>query len=133
VLTISHTRPSTNTGASSYGKGKHGTTAVTMPERSYLRRAIKDTIEPFTEDMTAVILGAEERGLNVANSKRKLILDYIKATTLPLITTGGGYNSTIALVKRGVTSLDSVADSELPALFLGKTIEKRENITREPV
>jgi hypothetical protein len=68
--------------------------------------------------------------LNVANSKRKLILDYIKATTLPLITTGGGYNSTIALVKRGVTSLDSVADSELPALFLGKTIEKRENITR---
>lgn len=68
--------------------------------------------------------------MNVANSKRKLILDYIKATTLPLITTGGGYNSTIALVKRGVTSLDSVADSELPALFLGKTIEKRENITR---
>ena len=68
--------------------------------------------------------------MNVANSKRKMILDYIKSTTLPLITTGGGYNSTVALVKRGVTSLDAVADSELPALFLGKTMEKRENITR---
>lgn len=66
----------------------------------------------------------------MANSKRKLILDHIKGTTLPLITTAGGYNNNVALVKRGVTSLDSVADSELPALFLGKTIEKRENLTR---
>jgi phage gpG-like protein len=43
-------------------KGKHGTTAVTMRERSYLRRAIKDTIGPFTEDVTAVILGAARAG-----------------------------------------------------------------------
>jgi phage gpG-like protein len=43
-------------------KGKHGTTAVTMRERSYLRRAIKDTIGPFTEDVTAVILGAAKAG-----------------------------------------------------------------------
>jgi hypothetical protein len=68
--------------------------------------------------------------LIVANSKRKLILDYVKNTTLPLIISGSGYNSTVALVKRGVTSLDAVADSELPALFLGKTMEKRENLTR---
>lgn len=66
----------------------------------------------------------------MANSKRRLILDYIKNTTLPLIVKGSGYNNTVALVKRGVTSLDSVADGELPALFLGKTMEKRENLTR---
>jgi phage gpG-like protein len=39
-------------------KGK----AMTMPERSYLRRAIKDTIGPFTEDVTAVIIGAAKAG-----------------------------------------------------------------------
>lgn len=43
-------------------RGKHGTTAVTMRERSYLRRAIKDTIGPFTEDITSVILGAAKAG-----------------------------------------------------------------------
>mgnify|MGYP001268543398 CR=1 FL=1 len=39
-------------------------TAVTIPERSYLRRAIKDTIGPFTEDVTAVILGATRAGFD---------------------------------------------------------------------
>jgi phage gpG-like protein len=41
-------------------KGK----ATTMPERSYLRRAIKDTIEPFTEDVEATILGAVRAGFD---------------------------------------------------------------------
>lgn len=41
-------------------KGK----ATTMPERSYLRRAIKDTIEPFTEDVEATILGAMRAGFD---------------------------------------------------------------------
>lgn len=104
-----------------------------MPERSYLRRAIKDTIGPFTEDVETTILGAVRTGFDRGELEPKLILDYIKNTTLPLITTGGGYNSTVALVKRGVTSLDAVADSELPhAVFLGKTMEKHENITRNP-
>lgn len=66
----------------------------------------------------------------MANSKRKLILNYIRDTTLPLITKLGGYNNNIKLVKRGIIAFDSVADSEVPAIFLGKTIEKRENITR---
>lgn len=43
-------------------KGKHGTTAVTMRERSYLRRAIKDTIGPLKEDITEIILGAAKAG-----------------------------------------------------------------------
>ncbi len=41
-------------------KGK----ATTMPERSYLRRAIKDTIGPFTEDVETTILGAVRAGFD---------------------------------------------------------------------
>lgn len=43
-------------------KTKGGAKSVTIRERSYLRRAIKDTIEPLTEDITAVILGAGRAG-----------------------------------------------------------------------
>jgi len=65
----------------------------------------------------------------VADSKRKLILNYLRDTRFPLITVTGGYNVDIALVQRGIVPLDSLADSQIPALFVGKTVEKRENIT----
>lgn len=66
----------------------------------------------------------------MADSKRKLILQYLRDTRLPIITTAGGYNTNVALVKRGLQSLDTLSDSDIPALFVGKTVEKRENITR---
>lgn len=66
----------------------------------------------------------------MADSKRKTILKYLRDTRLPIITVAGGYNTNVATVKRGLRALDSLADSELPALFVGKTVEKRENITR---
>ena len=66
----------------------------------------------------------------MADSKRKLILQYLRDTRLPIITTAGGYNTNVALVKRGLQSLDTLSDSDIPALFVGKTVEKQENITR---
>jgi phage gpG-like protein len=42
--------------------GKRGAKAVTIRERSYLRRAIKDTIGPLTDDITEIILGAGKAG-----------------------------------------------------------------------
>jgi phage gpG-like protein len=41
-------------------KGK----VTTIRERSYLRRSIKDTIGPFTEDVTETILGAVRAGFD---------------------------------------------------------------------
>lgn len=66
----------------------------------------------------------------MANSKRKSILNYLRDTTLPAITVAGGYSQDIKTVERGIRPLDALADSELPAIFVGKTIEKRQNITR---
>lgn len=66
----------------------------------------------------------------MADSKRKAILKYLRDTRLPIITVAGGYNTNVVTVKRGLRPLDSMADSDLPALFIGKTVEKRENITR---
>ncbi len=66
----------------------------------------------------------------MADSKRKLILQYLRDTRLPIITVGGGYTTNVALVKRGLQPLDSLSDADLPALFVGKTVEKRDNITR---
>jgi len=66
----------------------------------------------------------------MANSKRKSILNYLRDTTLTAITVAGGYSQDIKTVDRGIRPLDALADSKLPALFVGKTIEKRQNITR---
>lgn len=66
----------------------------------------------------------------MANSKRKSILNYLRDTTLPGITVAGGYSQDIKTVERGIRPLDALADSNLPAIFIGKTIEKRQNITR---
>lgn len=66
----------------------------------------------------------------MADSKRKLILQYLRDTRLPIITIGGGYTTNVSLVKRGLQPLESLSDADLPALFVGKTVEKRDNITR---
>ena len=65
----------------------------------------------------------------MANSKIKLILKYLRDTRLPIITTANEYVNNVASVRRGIRPLDSIADSELPALFIRKTVENRENIT----
>jgi len=66
----------------------------------------------------------------MANSKRKQILNYLRDTTLAGIAQVKGYNCTVRTVERGLRPIDSIADSNFPALFISKTIEKRQNITK---
>ncbi len=65
----------------------------------------------------------------MADSKRKTILNYIRDTTLGNISVANGYAQDIEIVERGVRPFDSLGDGDLPALFIGKTVEKRNNIT----
>lgn len=44
--------------------GKRGRAVINIPERSYLRRALKDTIDPFTEDIASLIVGAARSGFS---------------------------------------------------------------------
>jgi hypothetical protein len=66
----------------------------------------------------------------MANSKRALILNALRDTVLPAITTGGGYNYTLSTISRGLGQIDSIPDSSYPAVFLGRSTETRENLTR---
>lgn len=66
----------------------------------------------------------------MADSKRKTILNYLRDTTLAVITTGNGYNTTIQSIKRGIEPLDKLPDSSFPALYITTTREDRQNITR---
>jgi hypothetical protein len=66
----------------------------------------------------------------VANSTRKRILDYLTDTVLPLITTGAGYNFTLAKMARGLLPLHQMVESELPAVFVASADESRQNETR---
>lgn len=66
----------------------------------------------------------------MSNSKRKTILEYLRDTTIPLITTGNGYNSTVATIKRGIEQVDSLPDSSFPAVFITATRSLRQNISR---
>lgn len=63
-------------------------------------------------------------------SKRRTILEYLRDTRLPLITVAGGYHTNIQHIQRGLYSPNGLNDSDLPALLIGRTVEKRENITR---
>jgi hypothetical protein len=65
----------------------------------------------------------------VANSKRRQILNYLRDTTFALITTTGGYNTTVVTKKRGVDEVDALPDSAFPALYIAATAEERQNIT----
>lgn len=63
-------------------------------------------------------------------SKRRLILEYLVSTKFPTITVANGYTTNVGKIQRGLFSEGGLNDSDLPALLLGRTVEKRENITR---
>lgn len=63
-------------------------------------------------------------------SKRRSILEYLRDTRLPIITVAGGYHTNVAKIRRGLYAEEGLNDSDLPALLIGRTVEKRENITR---
>ena len=63
-------------------------------------------------------------------SKRSAILEYMRGTLLPAITTGGGFNNTISRVERGLRYPDEINDSEFPAVFVAQTEETRQNLTK---
>lgn len=65
----------------------------------------------------------------MANSARQTILDYISSTLFPSITTGGGYNFTVATSLRGLQSYENQPDTFFPALFVASADEEREYIT----
>lgn len=66
----------------------------------------------------------------MANSKRKVILEYIKDTTLAAILTAGGYNHDIGIIERGIRNLDNLTDDEFPALFIPGASELRKDRTK---
>jgi len=68
-------------------------------------------------------------GSPVADSKRKTILNYLRDTTFARLDGLGAYTTEVKTVERGLRPLDQLADGDLPALFIGKTTEKRSNIT----
>lgn len=62
-------------------------------------------------------------------SKRQNMLEYLK-TLLATITTGNGYNFTVATVERGIRNIREMGDDQLPALFITMTHEKRKRRTQ---
>jgi len=65
----------------------------------------------------------------MANSKRKLLLNALRDTILPAITTGGGYNNSVQTIERGLKEIDSIPDSSFPAIYISRSTEERTNIT----
>lgn len=65
----------------------------------------------------------------MANSKRKIVLNYIRDTVFANITIGNGYNNTIKTKERGILPVDKLPNSKFPALFVGGASETRVNIT----
>ena len=61
-------------------------------------------------------------------SKRQQLLEYLK-TLLAGITTGNGYNFTVVTVQRGIRNIREMSDSDLPAIFITMTHEKRQRRT----
>lgn len=65
----------------------------------------------------------------MSNSKRKLILNYIRDTVFSLITVANGYNFDVQTKKRGLQPIDGLPVSSFPALFITSANETRNNIT----
>jgi len=63
-------------------------------------------------------------------SNRKVILGYLISTTLKIIDSNSGFNTTPQTIARGIKEIDAIPDSSFPALYLARTKEDRENITR---
>ena len=64
------------------------------------------------------------------SSKRQSILEYLRTTRLPTITTGNGYNNTVQTIERGLRFPDDISDPKFPAIFISRTEETRKNLTR---
>ncbi len=62
-------------------------------------------------------------------SSRSTILEYLRNTLLPTITTGNGYNNTVVNVYRGFRNIDEMGDSDFPSLFITMPHERRKRIT----
>lgn len=64
-------------------------------------------------------------------SKRQTILNHLRDTIFPGITTGGGYHSTVkaSSCQRGIREIDAMGDSEFPVLYIARTTEERQNLT----
>lgn len=69
----------------------------------------------------------------MANSKRQVILDYLRDTTFAHITTGNGYNFTPGKRARGLEQIDALPNSSFPAIYISNADEQRENITRNQI
>lgn len=66
----------------------------------------------------------------MANSKRKVITNYIRDTTLAAIKTVNGYNNTVAKIERGIRNLENLTDDEFPILFIPGVSESRKDRTK---
>jgi hypothetical protein len=62
------------------------------------------------------------------SSKRSTLLEYLRNTLLPGVTTGNGYNYTLATIERGHRNFRDLMPTAFPAVFVSSTQESRENI-----
>ncbi len=63
-------------------------------------------------------------------SQRATILEYLKNTLLPTITTGNGYNNTVVGVYRGFQNIKDMSDDKFPSVMVTMTHEQRKRITQ---
>jgi len=65
------------------------------------------------------------------SSQRNIILEYLKNTLFPTLTTGNGYNFNLGLNERGLRFFDELSDSDFPCLFIASADEERKNVTHK--
>lgn len=65
----------------------------------------------------------------MANSKRALLHEYLRATLFPSITKANGYNFTVKVTERGIRNFQTMNEGEFPAIFIPSSTETRDNIT----
>lgn len=66
----------------------------------------------------------------MANSQRKTILNYLRDTLFPTITTANGYNNNIStMIKRDLRPPEKLGGSDFPACFIASADEERVNNT----
>ena len=63
-------------------------------------------------------------------STRQTFLTYLRDTLFPTLTTGNGYNFTVATNERGIRNVATMPAELFPALFIVNADEARKNSTR---
>lgn len=63
------------------------------------------------------------------SSKRSELLEHLRTTVIPQISTAAGYNNTVKLVERGLKGYKALTDIAFPAIFIAETLENRGNLT----